>query len=108
MIDNAATNIAASEKLSIPSAIDIPANLPNGNTRVATYYAKGVQKYKAQEKAGSSPLAWVWVFVAPQADLYDVTNRRVGSPWCRAFLGDINSRQHFRSTVQPAQSSAKP
>jgi hypothetical protein len=33
--------IAASEKLSIPAAIALPSNSSNGNTRVATYYAKG-------------------------------------------------------------------
>jgi hypothetical protein len=59
--------------------VDVPENLPYGNTRVATYYAVGVQKYKAREKAGSYPLAYEWVFVAPQADLYDATNAKVGT-----------------------------
>jgi hypothetical protein len=34
--------------------------------RVATFYAEGVQKYKSQAKAGSSPVTYEWVFVAPQ------------------------------------------
>jgi hypothetical protein len=108
MIDNAATNIAASEKLSIPSAIDIPANLPNGNTRVATYYAKGVQKYKAQEKAGSSPLTWVWVFVAPQADLYDVTNRRVGSHGAGPFWEISTADSIFAQQYSPPKAAPSP
>lgn len=70
--------IAESEKLVIPAAIELPANLPKGNTRVATYFAEGVQKYKAQEKAGS-PGIFEWVFVAPEANLYDVTNAKVGT-----------------------------
>jgi hypothetical protein len=74
-----ASHIAESEKLVIPASVDLPANLPNGNERVATFYAVGVQKYKAQEIAGSSPVAYQWVFVAPQADLYDVSNKKVGT-----------------------------
>ena len=46
---------------------------------MATYYAVGVQKYKAQEVAGSYPVAYQWVFVAPQADLFDATNKKVGT-----------------------------
>jgi hypothetical protein len=74
-----AAHIVASEKLVIPSAIDLPANLPNGNTRVATFYAEGVQKYKAQQIVGSDPVTYQWVFVAPLADLYDATNAKVGT-----------------------------
>lgn len=51
--NSAAAHIAASEKLEIPSAVALPDNFPCGNSRVATYYAVGVQKYKAREKAGS-------------------------------------------------------
>ena len=71
--------IAQSESLAIPDAVALPANPPNGNTRVATFFADGVQKYKAQVIPGSDPVAFQWVFVAPQADLYDVTNKKVGT-----------------------------
>ena len=71
--------ISQSESLSIPDAVALPANLPNGNTRVATFFANGVQKYKAQEVAGSNPVQYQWVFVAPQADLYDIHNSKVGT-----------------------------
>jgi len=74
-----ASQIAASENLVIPASVDLPTNAPNGNARVATFYAVGVQKYKAQEIAGSSPVAYQWTFVAPQADLYDATNKKVGN-----------------------------
>jgi Protein of unknown function (DUF3455) len=74
-----AYQINQSEQLSMPAAIELPANLPGGNTRVATYFAEGVQKYKAQAKAGSDPVSYEWVFVAPQADLYDATNRKIGT-----------------------------
>jgi hypothetical protein len=76
--NSAANRIAQSEKLVIPAEVDLPGNLPAGNTRVATYYAKGVQKYKAQIKAGSDPESYEWVFVGPKADLYDTTNAKVG------------------------------
>lgn len=77
--DSPAFHIAESEKLIIPDAIKLPDNLPGGNTRVATFFADGVQKYKAQEVPGSNPVSYQWVFVAPQADLYDATNRHVGT-----------------------------
>ena len=56
----------------------MPDNAPAGNIRVQTYYAVGVQKYKAQAKAGI-PGSFEWVFVAPQADLFDVTNMKIGT-----------------------------
>ena len=74
-----AYQIKASEKLSIPAEIELPINAPLGNARVATYYATGVQKYKAQQKAGSETGVFEWVFVAPQADLFDFTNKKIGT-----------------------------
>jgi hypothetical protein len=69
--------ILRSETLTIPASIEIPAN-PAGNTRVATFFAEGVQKYKAKLKAGSTT-EYEWVFVAPQAELYDMENKMVGT-----------------------------
>lgn len=79
-IDNhsPAFHIRQSEKLEIPGGIGLPDN-PKGYSRVATYFAEGVQKYKAQLKPGSNTVTYEWVFVAPQADLYDETNKKVGT-----------------------------
>jgi hypothetical protein len=74
-----ARKISESEKLVIPAAIELPANTPNGNARVATFYAEGVQKYKSQQKAGTNPATYEWVFVAPEAVLYDASNKKVGT-----------------------------
>lgn len=71
--------IKESEQLVIPDAVSLPADLPGGNSRVVTFYADGVQKYKAQAKAGSNPVTYEWVFVAPQADLYGENNIKVGT-----------------------------
>jgi hypothetical protein len=68
--------IYESEQLQLPAAVELPAN-PTGYTRVATYYAEGVQKYKAQQKAGTTGLSWV--FVAPQANLFNVNHKKVGT-----------------------------
>jgi len=73
-----AYQISQAEKLVIPDAVALPTNLPNGNTTVASFFAVGVQKYKAQPIVGT-PGAFEWVFVAPQADLYDNTNKKVGN-----------------------------
>ncbi len=72
-------HISESEKLVLPAAIALPSNLPSGNTRVATFFAEGVQKYKARQKAGSDPAIFEWVFVAPAAALYDATNAKIGT-----------------------------
>jgi hypothetical protein len=71
--------ITQSEKLVIPAEVDLPVSLPGGNSRVATYYAEGVQKYKAQVKAGSNPVTYEWIFVAPKADLFDASNNKIGT-----------------------------
>lgn len=73
-----AFHIAESESMVIPDAIKLPDNLPEGNSRVATFFAVGVQKYRAKEKAGSNPVTFEWVFVAPRADLFDASNNKVG------------------------------
>src|SRR4029078_8649506 len=72
-----AFHIAESEKLVMPAAIDLPANLPEGNARAATFYAEGVQKYKAKPVAGTNQFEWS--FVAPKADLFDATNKTLGT-----------------------------
>lgn len=98
--ESPAAQIAASEKLVIPAAVDLPANQPGGNTRIATYYAVGVQKYKAQLVAGSNPARYEWIFVAPVADLYDATNAKVGThtagpTWQLSGGQDSIHAQHF-------------
>ncbi|MBL7740026.1 MAG: DUF3455 domain-containing protein [Chitinophagaceae bacterium] len=107
-MDSPAHYIAESEKLIIPAAIEIPANLPGGNARVATYYAAGVQKYKAQAKAGSNPVTYEWAFVAPEADLYDASNKKIGNhsagpTWQLSAMDSIYG-QHF----SPAKTTPSP
>jgi Protein of unknown function (DUF3455) len=101
-----AAQIAASEKLAIPAEIQLPANLPNGNTRVATFYAEGVQKYKASEITGSNPIAYEWVFVAPQADLYNSANTKIGThsagpTWQLSALDSIYGQQFSPAKKAP-------
>jgi hypothetical protein len=74
-----AYHIAESEKLAIPATIELPGNMPSGNSRVATFYAVGVQKDKSQARPGTDPVIYDWVFIAPQADLYDANNNKVGT-----------------------------
>ncbi|HYE55242.1 MAG TPA: DUF3455 domain-containing protein [Chitinophagaceae bacterium] len=100
--------IHKSEKLDIPASVDLPAN-PKGHARIATYFAEGVQKYKAQVKAGSDPVTYEWVLVAPQADLYNKHNALVGThsagPSWQLFGGkDSIFAQHF----SPARTAPSP
>src|SRR5688572_3053769 len=93
-----AQQIAASEYLVIPTAVDLPLEPHATYTRVATYYAKGVQKYKAQAKAGS-PGIFEWVLAGPDAKLYDASNKKVGShgfgPHWEISPADSIFAQHF-------------
>jgi hypothetical protein len=103
-----AAHIKASEKLIIPAIVSVPGNFPNGNTRVATFYAVGVQKYKARVKAGSDPVTYEWVFVAPQADLYDITNTKVGNHgagpfWTTSPLDSIFAQQFTPARTAPSE-----
>ena len=100
-------HIIATENLTIPAIVSVPENLPNGNTRVATYYAVGVQKYKARIKAGSDPISYEWIFVAPQADLYDITNAKVGTHgagpfWSTSPLDSIFGQQFSPARIAPS------
>ncbi len=106
-INSPSYKINMSEKLLIPAAVDIPANQPPGNSRVATYFAEGVQKYKAQLKAGTTD-QYEWVFVAPDAKLYDATNKMVGThgagPHWALSVADSVFGQHFT----PAKTAPAP
>ncbi|HEU5166428.1 MAG TPA: DUF3455 domain-containing protein [Chitinophagaceae bacterium] len=103
-----AAHINASEKSEIPAAVAVPENFPNGNTRIATFYAVGVQKYKARVKAGSDPVTYEWVFVAPKADLYDITNTKVGNHgagpfWTTSLLDSIFAQQFTPARTAPGE-----
>lgn len=106
--NSAAAHIEASENLEIPAAVAVSENLPNGNTRVATYYAVGVQKYKARIKAGSDPVSYEWVFVAPQADLYDITNAKIGTHGAGPFWEVSPADSIFAQQFSPARTAPSP
>src|SRR6188474_3313935 len=103
-----AAHIVASESLVIPATVAVPENYPNGNTRVATFYAVGVQKYKARIKAGSNPVEYEWVFVAPQANLYDITNTKVGTHGAGPFWEISSLDSIFAQHFSPARTAPSP
>jgi hypothetical protein len=100
--------ISVSEQLGIPASVGIPENTPSGNTRAATFFAEGVQKYKAQQVAGSDPAVYQWVLLAPKANLYDANNQKVGThtvgPTWQLSASDSIYGQQFA----PAKSAASP
>jgi hypothetical protein len=102
-----AQQIAASEQLVIPAAVNLPADPHTTYTRVATFYAKGVQKYKAQLKAGTTD-TYEWVLAGPDAKLYDASNKKVGShgfgPHWEISPADSIFAQHF----SPQRTSPSP
>ena len=102
-MNSPARQIAASEKLLVPAEVDLPVNQPYGNTRVATCYAEGVQKYKAQVKAGSMPVTYEWVFVAPKADLFDASNKKIGTHGAGPFWEPSAFDSVFAQQFTPAK-----
>lgn len=97
-----------SEAVLMPAIVDLPDNSPKGNVRVATYYAEGVQKYKAQPKAGTNPVQYEWVFVAPQADLYDASNKKVGTHGAGPFWQLLPTDSLFAQPFSPAKNAPSP
>lgn len=100
--------LAESEKLFVPVPVDLPANPPKGNDRVITLYAEGVQKYKAQQIAGSNPVAYRWAFVAPQAVLYNSYNQNVGTHGAGPFWALSATDTLFAQAFSPAKTAASP
>ncbi|RYZ24805.1 MAG: DUF3455 domain-containing protein, partial [Chitinophagaceae bacterium] len=73
----------------------------------ATFYAVGVQKYKSQPIAGSNPVQYEWVFVAPEAELYDAANKKVGTHsagpvWRTDNLSSILAQQFSPARTAPS------
>lgn len=99
--------IAESEKLAIPTAVELPQN-PNGNTRVATFYAEGVQKYKAQAVTGSDPVVYQWILSGPKADLYDVSNQKVGTHGAGPYWQLSVADSIFGQAFTPARTATSP
>jgi len=105
-----AYRINESEKLVIPPSVDIATQFPGNTSRVLTLFARGVQRYKAQAKAGGTPDTYEWVFVAPQAALYDASNKIVGThsagPNWELSPQDSLFAQHFAPAKTAAAADA--
>jgi len=73
-----------------PARVEVPKNLaPEAGERPAMVVsAKGVQIYECRAKAGSGSVEWV--FVAPEADLFDVRGRPVGRHGAGPFWEHID------------------
>ena len=105
-IKSPAYHIAQSEKLSIPAAVNLPSSA-NGHTRIATYYAKGVQKYVAQVKFGGNT-TYEWVLNRPQADLYSANNKKVGTHGFGPFWEISPADSIFAQSSAPPAVAASP
>lgn len=105
---NASAQIIASENLFIPATVTVPPpGINSTNVRVATYYADGVQKYKAGIKAGTIN-TYEWVFVSPDAILYDITDAKVGSHGAGPFWQVSVSDSIFAQQFSPVRSIPSP
>lgn len=103
-----AYQIEKSESLVIPVTVDLPYNLPGGNTRVATYYATGVQQYRSQVKPGSSPAILEWAFVGPRAELFDVSNKKRGTHGAGPYWEISANDSVFGQPFAPARTATAP
>jgi hypothetical protein len=57
----------------------LPDLTPRGMTSSERLAARGVQVYQCRATPGAASGPMQWVFVAPQADLFDADGRRVGT-----------------------------
>jgi len=103
-----ADHIRESESLVIPLSVAVPAYVPDGNTRVATYYAKGFQRYVSKEKPGVTPAEYEWKFFAPAAELYDITNAKVGTHGAGPFWTISPADSIFGKAYTPAKIATSP
>ena len=73
-----------------PAATSVPPNLmpTTGERPAMVVSAKGVQIYECRAKAGSGDVEWV--FVAPEADLFDVRGRPIGRHGAGPFWEHID------------------
>ncbi len=72
--------VTACASLETPTrAVDVPAKLSAGASEslAAIVPAKGVQVYECRAKAGQAD-QYGWVFVAPEADLFDARGGKIG------------------------------
>jgi len=70
--------LAACAAAPTPPAVEIPAALQPANTTLVTVLAaRGVQIYECRAKK-DAPGANEWAFVAPEAELFDSSGKRVG------------------------------
>ena len=72
--------LGACTSLQKPTAtVNVPDNLkPPGNEALAMIVpAKGVQIYECRAKK-DQPGAYEWAFVAPEADLFDISGKKIG------------------------------
>ena len=99
--------ITESEAMTLPAAVELPQH-SNGYTRTATFYATGVQMYRAVQKAGSNPVSYEWVFVAPKADLYNITNKKVGTHGAGPFWQLSAADSIFAQPHNPPKSALSP
>jgi hypothetical protein len=106
--DSPGYHIAESEKLVIPAEVDLPGS---GNTRIATYYASGVQIYNARQILDSNPPVYEWVFASPSAILLNEKNEQVGThfagPSWQLESGDrINGQQFTPAKTKSVDSNS--
>src|SRR6185436_16067763 len=90
-----------------PATMSVPKNLaPGTDERPAMVVsAKGVQIYECRVKAGSGEIDWV--FVAPEAELFDVRGRPIGRHGAGPFWEHIDGsgvkasvKERFDAPVQ--------
>lgn len=106
--DSPGYHIAESEKLVVPVEVDLPTS---SNTRIATYYAIGIQIYNARQKADSNPPVYEWVFASPSAILFNEKNEQVGThfagPSWQLESGDrINAQQFTPAKTKSVDSNS--
>lgn len=77
---------------------------PAGEIPLMTVAAHGVQIYECRATAGAAP---AWTFVAPEADLFDASGRRIGTHGAGPFWQHEDGSR-FTGTVRARADAPQP
>ena len=96
--------IATALAAAVTGCASTAALTPAGEVPLMTVAAHGVQIYECRAAQGAAP---AWAFVAPEADLFDASGRRIGKHGAGPFWQHEDGSR-FTGTVRSRMDSPRP
>jgi hypothetical protein len=96
--------LAAALAATVTGCAGTAALTPSGEVPLMTVSAHGVQIYECRAAQGAAP---AWAFVAPEADLFDASGRRIGRHGAGPYWQHEDGSR-FTGTVRSRMDSPRP